>query len=75
MSLHVGKSDMGMYRRAGAAVIKILAGGGVTERASVDECYVDLSQKALERLEQWMEKHGGVRHVRSCGCRVLLYID
>lgn len=56
-----GKSDMGMYRRAGSRVIQILTGGGATERASVDEAYVDLTQQALKRLEEWMESHGGVR--------------
>jgi DNA polymerase eta len=46
-----GKADLTLYRDAGAAVLEILAGGGVVaERASIDEAYLDLTEAAAARL-------------------------
>ena len=46
-----GKADLEIYRAAGAEVVNILMGGGVTERASVDEAYVDVTLEAAKRLK------------------------
>ena len=45
-----GKADLGVYRAAGAEVVSILCTGGTTERASVDEAYVDVTAEAARRL-------------------------
>jgi len=44
------KANLEIYRQAGAEVVALLAAGGTTERASVDEAYVDLTAEALRRL-------------------------
>ena len=45
-----GKADLELYREAGAQVLKVLCGGGVCERASIDEAYVDVTRRAQELL-------------------------
>jgi DNA polymerase eta len=47
------KADLTIYREAGAKVIKILARYGPTERASIDEAYVDLTAMAQSRLRDF----------------------
>ena len=47
-----GKSDIGLYRHAGAAVLQILAkGADQCERASIDEVYLDLTVAAHHALQ------------------------
>ena len=47
-----GKADLTLYRTAGKRVLEILGKDGVVcERASIDECYLDLTEKAHERLQ------------------------
>lgn len=46
-----GKADLEIYRAAGAEVVNILMTGGITERASVDEAYVDVTVEATKRLK------------------------
>ena len=49
-----GKSDMGIYRSFGARVLKIISetcgAGSLTEKASVDEVYVDVTAPARRAL-------------------------
>lgn len=49
-----GKADLTLYRDAGKAVLDILSRGGHTicERASIDECYLDLTAEAQARLAE-----------------------
>ena len=47
------KADLTIYREAGAKVIKILARYGPTERASIDEAYVDLTTTAQAKLQEF----------------------
>lgn len=47
------KADLAIYREAGAKVIKILARYGPTERASIDEAYVDLTAAAQAKLKEF----------------------
>lgn len=47
-----GKADLTLYRNAGKQVLKILGEGNAVkvERASIDECYLDLTEEANKRL-------------------------
>jgi DNA polymerase eta len=47
-----GKADLTPYRNAGKQVLKILGEGNAVkvERASIDECYLDLTEEANKRL-------------------------
>lgn len=46
-----GKADLTIYRNAGSRVLEILSRADVTvERASIDECYLDLTDEAARRL-------------------------
>lgn len=47
-----GKADLTIYRNAGKQVLKILGEGNAVkvERASIDECYLDLTEEANKRL-------------------------
>lgn len=48
-----GKADLTLYRDAGRRVLEILGRADVrVERASIDECYLDLTAAALRRVEQ-----------------------
>ena len=47
------KADLAIYREAGAKVINILARYGPTERASIDEAYVDLTAAAQAKLKEF----------------------
>jgi len=47
------KADLAIYREAGAKTIKILARYGPTERASIDEAYVDLTAAAQAKLKEF----------------------
>ncbi|KAL4860199.1 DNA polymerase eta [Chlorella vulgaris] len=51
-----GKADLTLYRSDGRKVLGILARLAKTERASIDECYLDLTEEAQRR----MAEHGGV---------------
>ena len=44
------KADLTAYREAGREVAAVLARGGTIERASVDEAYVDLTERARKVL-------------------------
>ncbi|KAL4434375.1 hypothetical protein ABPG75_000816 [Micractinium tetrahymenae] len=46
-----GKADLTLYRSEGKRVLDILARLAKTERASIDECYLDLTEEAQRRLE------------------------
>jgi len=46
------KADLTSYRDAGAKVAQVLACGGVIERASIDEAYLDLTLSANAALEE-----------------------
>lgn len=46
-----GKADLTLYRSQGKRVLDILARLAKTERASIDECYLDLTAEAQRRLE------------------------
>lgn len=46
-----GKADLTIYRQAGKRVLDILARCSICERASIDECYLDLTEEAHRRLE------------------------
>jgi len=46
------KADLTPYRDAGAKVASILASGGVIERASIDEAYLDLTEAAKRALRE-----------------------
>ena len=46
------KADLTSYRDAGAKVAQVLACGGVIERASIDEAYLDLTVSANAALEE-----------------------
>jgi nucleotidyltransferase/DNA polymerase involved in DNA repair len=45
-----GKSDLTIYRDAGAAVINVLSKSAVCERASIDEAYLDVTAAAQRLL-------------------------
>ncbi|KAG5175712.1 hypothetical protein JKP88DRAFT_338079 [Tribonema minus] len=45
-----GKADLTLYRNAGARVVDVLGTGGLVERASVDEAYVDVTAEASRLL-------------------------
>lgn len=48
-----GKADLTIYRDAGRKVLEILGRADVrVERASIDECYLDLTAAASRRVEQ-----------------------
>ena len=48
-----GKADLTIYRNASKRVLDILGKDGVIcERASVDECYLDLSEECHRRLQE-----------------------
>lgn len=46
-----GKADLTLYRAEGAKVLAIMARYGITERASIDEMYIDCTDEALRRLQ------------------------
>lgn len=46
-----GKADLTLYRAEGAKVLAIMARYGVTERASIDEMYIDCTTEAVRRLQ------------------------
>lgn len=46
-----GKADLTLYRSEGRRVLDVLARLARTERASIDECYLDLTEEAQRRLE------------------------
>ncbi|DBA89011.1 TPA: hypothetical protein ACH3X2_000227 [Trebouxia sp. C0005] len=45
-----GKADLTVYRDAGKQVVEILSRMAICERASIDECYLDLTEEAHKRL-------------------------
>lgn len=45
-----GKADLTLYRDAGKLVVDILSRIAICERASIDECYLDLTEEAHSRL-------------------------
>ncbi|KAL3149821.1 hypothetical protein ABBQ38_013642 [Trebouxia sp. C0009 RCD-2024] len=45
-----GKADLTLYRDAGKQVVDILSRIGIVERASIDECYLDLTEESHSRL-------------------------
>ncbi|KAK9915303.1 hypothetical protein WJX75_007291 [Coccomyxa subellipsoidea] len=45
-----GKADLTLYRASGKQVLEILARLSIAERASIDECYLDISEEAKKRL-------------------------
>ncbi|KAK9830086.1 hypothetical protein WJX72_009709 [[Myrmecia] bisecta] len=45
-----GKADLTLYRDRGKLVVDILSRLSVCERASVDECYLDVTEEAHKRL-------------------------
>eukprot|EP00891_Asterochloris_glomerata_P001049 jgi/Astpho2/1049/gw1.00017.35.1_t len=45
-----GKADLTIYREAGKQVLDILGTVAICERASIDECYLDLTEEAHRRL-------------------------
>jgi DNA polymerase eta len=47
-----GKADLTLYRNTGKQVLKVLGEGNAVkvERASIDECYLDLTEEANKRL-------------------------
>lgn len=45
-----GKADLTLYRDAGKQVVEILSRMAICERASIDECYLDLTEEAHKRL-------------------------
>ncbi|EIE19275.1 DNA/RNA polymerase, partial [Coccomyxa subellipsoidea C-169] len=45
-----GKADLTLYRASGKQVLNILARLSVAERASIDECYLDITEEAKRRL-------------------------
>lgn len=45
-----GKADLQIYRDAGQRVVEQLHEDGITERASIDEAYIDISAKARKML-------------------------
>lgn len=46
-----GKADLTIYRDAGASVLGLLAGPTIiTERASIDEFYIDITEAAAQHL-------------------------
>ncbi|GAB4815654.1 hypothetical protein N2152v2_002700 [Parachlorella kessleri] len=45
-----GKADLTLYRDAGKRVLDILARKATCERASIDECYLDLTNEAQKLL-------------------------
>jgi DNA polymerase eta len=47
-----GKADLTIYRDAGKQVLDILARCAVCERASIDECYLDLTLEAQVCVER-----------------------
>lgn len=46
------KSDLTIYRNAGKRVLQILSRKSICERASIDECYLDVTLEAHKRLEK-----------------------
>lgn len=63
------KADLTAYRRAGAAVARILSRGGVMERASIDEAYLDLTANARRTLAEteWREVLATARKAHVAG--------
>lgn len=51
-----GKADLTLYRQAGKRVLDVLSRRARCERASIDECYLDLTEAALRVLAE----RGGV---------------
>ncbi len=47
-----GKADLTIYRSEGAKVLECISKFGVTERASVDEMYLDCTEEATRRLQE-----------------------
>ncbi|BDA43773.1 DNA polymerase eta [Coccomyxa sp. Obi] len=45
-----GKADLTLYRACGKQVLGILARLSIAERASIDECYLDISEEAKKRM-------------------------
>lgn len=53
-TLYAGKADLTRYREAGAEVISVLTQftGCRVERASIDEAYIDLTDKVQDMMSQ-----------------------
>ncbi|CAM6116824.1 unnamed protein product [Calypogeia fissa] len=49
---HYGKADLTDYRDAGSEVVAVFSRGGICERASIDEVYLDVTAAAVERLQK-----------------------
>mmetsp|Transcript_3520 Transcript_3520/g.4566 ORF Transcript_3520/g.4566 Transcript_3520/m.4566 type:complete len:716 (-) Transcript_3520:146-2293(-) len=50
-----GKADLTLYRNAGAEVAKLLAArASKCEKASIDEVYVEVTEEAHKRMEDWL---------------------
>ncbi|KAI8465336.1 MAG: hypothetical protein J3K34DRAFT_525446 [Monoraphidium minutum] len=47
-----GKADLTIYRDAGAQVLDVLASQSIAERASIDECYLDVTAAATALLRR-----------------------
>ncbi|KAK9862849.1 hypothetical protein WJX84_002605 [Apatococcus fuscideae] len=45
-----GKADLTIYRNSGSKVVDILSRKSICERASIDECYIDITAEAQRRL-------------------------
>ncbi|KAK9866888.1 hypothetical protein WJX84_001766 [Apatococcus fuscideae] len=45
-----GKADLTIYRNSGLKVVNILSRTSICERASIDECYIDITAEAQRRL-------------------------
>ena len=65
------KADLTTYRRAGSAVAAVLARGGTIERASIDEAYLDLTERAKRTLREtaWEEVLATARTSHAAGAR------
>ena len=65
------KADLTTYRRAGSAVAAVLARGGTIERASIDEAYLDLTERAKRTLREtaWEEVLAAARTSHAAGAR------
>ncbi|CAK8684188.1 DNA polymerase eta-like [Clavelina lepadiformis] len=67
-----GKADLTRYRDAGAEVIQVLLQfGGVVERASIDEAYIDLTDLVEEKIKNavgYSPSLNDLQHTYLLGC-------
>ena len=63
-----GKADLTKYRDAGKEVIQVLMQfGGVVERASIDEAYVDLTAIVLDKLSHMRVNAEDIQNTKVIG--------